>query len=108
MVAKKLKEKEMAQVKAKCTNCNEEVIIDDQRDAEICPHCNMAFVSEKAIKLYNLDSEEGKQVRAVRRRHMFKSFLMGVWLVFKCFLYLFYIGLCLWLFFDIVDDFKKK
>jgi DNA-directed RNA polymerase subunit RPC12/RpoP len=98
----------MAQVNAKCTNCNQEIIIDDQKDADICPYCNKAFVSEKAIKLYKLDSEEEKQVRVIRKRHMFKSFLMGFWMVFKCILYLFYVLLCLWLFFDIVDDIKKK
>ena len=97
----------MAQVNAKCTNCNQFLVIDDQEDADICPHCNKAFVSEKAIKLYNHDTEE-KQVRSIKRRHVFKSFLKGVWLVFKCFLYLFYVILCLWLFFDIVDDIKKK
>lgn len=86
----------MAQVNAKCTNCNQEIVIDDLKDADICPHCNMAFVSEKAIKLYKLDSEEEKQVRVIRRRHMFKSFLKGFWMgfrmvfgcIFFCFTYL--------------------
>ena len=102
----------MAQVNAKCTNCNQEIIIDDQNDADICPHCNKAFVSEKAIKLFNKHTVEEKKVPSIRRKHMFKSFLMGylmgVWLVIKCFFYLLYVLSCVWLFFDIVDGIKKK
>ena len=97
----------MAQVDAICTNCNQKILIDDQKDADICPHCNKAFVSEKAIKLYKYDNEE-KQAGFSKRRHILKSFLMGVWQVCKCFLYLFYVLMCLWLFFDIVDGLKKK
>ena len=98
----------MAQVNAKCTNCNQEIIIDDQKDADICSFCNKAFVSEKAIKLYKLDAGEEKQERVIRKRNIFKSFLTGVGFVVKSIFYLFYVLLCLWLFFDIVDDIKKK
>ena len=42
----------MAKVNAKCTNCGEVILIESKNDANICPHCNCAFVTEKAIKLY--------------------------------------------------------
>ena len=96
----------MAQVNAKCTNCNQEILIDDQKDADICPYCNTAFVSEKAIKLYNYDPEG--RVRSKKRRHIFKSFLMGFWMAIKCIFYLVYVFMFLWLFFDIVDGITKK
>ena len=97
----------MDNVNAICTNCGSEIIIDGKKDADICPHCNNAFVTEKAIKLYKDNGEEENKVRTIKRRHIWKSFLKGVWLVFKCFLYLFYVLMLMWLFFDIVDDIKK-
>jgi len=48
----------MAQVDAICTNCNQKILINDQKDTDLCPYCNKAFVSEKAIKLYKYDNEE--------------------------------------------------
>ena len=98
----------MALVNAKCTNCGKEILIDENKDADICLHCNTAFVTEKAIKLFNAESEKEKQARAKKRRHIFRSLGSALLLVLKCIGYLFYVLLCLWLFFDIVDDIKKK
>ena len=53
----------MARVNAKCTNCGEKIVVDDTRDAAICPNCNQAFVTEKAIKLCDENVEKEKQVR---------------------------------------------
>ena len=98
----------MANVNAKCTNCGENILIDDVKDADICPHCNTAFVTEKAIKLYNQTPEQIQQNKKAVRRHVFKSFLLGLWFTFKCFLYLIYVVCLLWLIFDIYDDVTKK
>ena len=101
----------MANVNAKCTNCGEIILINDIKDADICPHCNTAFVTEKAIKLYSQPPEQieqDKQVKKAVRRHVFKSFLLGLWFTFKCFLYLIYVVCLLWLIFDIYDDVTKK
>ena len=48
----------MSLVNAKCTNCGEVILIDKNKDAEICSRCNSAFVCEKAIALYNNDIEK--------------------------------------------------
>ena len=66
----------MANVNAKCTNCGENILIDDVKDADICPHCNTAFVTEKAIKLYNQTPEQiqqNKKTHQAIRDHRLKG-----------------------------------
>ncbi|MBR3885576.1 MAG: hypothetical protein IKJ33_03830 [Clostridia bacterium] len=46
----------MAFVSAKCTQCGGQIDVDDTKDAGICKHCGMAFVTEKVIKNYNYTS----------------------------------------------------
>ena len=98
------------QVNAKCTNCGENILIDDNKEANICPNCNNAFITEKAIKLYNAESEEAKEkeICKTKRRHVLKSLGMALWFIIKSIGYLIYVVCCLWLFFDIVDGIKKK
>ena len=98
----------MALVNAKCTNCGEQILVDNVKDADVCPNCNTAFVSEKAIALYSQDTETNELTRKKKRRSVWKSFLSGVVLAVKCFFYLIYVVCLLWLFFDVLDDIKKK
>ncbi len=46
----------MSLVNAKCTNCGASLEIDNSKDAMICPHCNSAFIVEKAINNYNISN----------------------------------------------------
>lgn len=39
----------MAFVPAKCTQCGGQIEVDDTKDAGICKHCGMAYVTEKVI-----------------------------------------------------------
>lgn len=43
----------MGLVAAKCTQCGASITVDSSKDAGICPHCNTAYIVEKAIKNYN-------------------------------------------------------
>lgn len=96
----------MAQVNAKCTNCGESVLIDDKKEANVCPVCKEAFITEKAIALYN-GNEKGN-IKKIKSRHVWKSLGLGALLVLKCIGYLFYVICLMWLFFDITDNLKKK
>ena len=96
----------MSQVNAICTNCNSEILIEEKNDAEICPNCGSAFVCEKAIKLYNKQSKQEKQIHSNKIKHFFKWFALGFLFTLKCIVYLLFVLSCVWLFFDIVD--KKK
>ena len=96
----------MAQVNAKCTNCGENIIIDDNKEAIICPNCKEAFITEKAIKLLNENTNKDKQVLAVKKRHIWKSLGKGLLMVLECIGYLFLCLSFIWLFFDVFD--KKK
>lgn len=98
----------MASVNAKCTNCGENIVVDDTHDAAICPNCNQAFVTEKAIKLCDENVEKEKQVRRIRNRHILKSLGQGALLALECIGYLFYVLFFIWLFVDITDKLKKK
>ena len=98
----------MAQVNAKCTNCGENIIIDDNKEANICPNCKEAFITEKAIKLLNENSNKDKLVLAVKKRNIWKSLGKGLLMVLECIGYLFYVLFFIWLFVDITDDLKKK
>lgn len=46
----------MSLVPAKCTNCGGNLQTDNTKDAAICPYCGSAFIVEKAITNYNIDS----------------------------------------------------
>ncbi len=48
----------MASIKARCTNCGEEIMTDNSRDAAICPFCMEPYVVEKAIRKYGYSAEE--------------------------------------------------
>jgi len=43
----------MGLVEAKCTQCGANITVDNNKDAGICPHCNAAYIVEKAIKNYD-------------------------------------------------------
>ncbi len=43
----------MSFIPAKCTQCGANIEADDSRDAGVCPHCQTAFVTQKAINNYN-------------------------------------------------------
>ena len=40
----------MSLVAARCTQCGANITVDSSKDAGICPHCNTAYIVEKAIK----------------------------------------------------------
>ena len=43
----------MALVQAKCTNCGANIEVDQTKEAGICPYCNTAYITQKAIINYN-------------------------------------------------------
>ena len=43
----------MSLVQAKCTNCGANIEVDPQNEAGICPYCNTAYITQKAIVNYN-------------------------------------------------------
>lgn len=47
----------MALVPAKCTQCGANIDVDNQRDAAICPFCGTAYIVEKAINSFIINSE---------------------------------------------------
>ena len=100
----------MAQVNAICTNCKNQVIIDSSKDAEICPHCASAFVSEKAIALYEKETleKDEKLSRAKIRKRRWKNFASVMLLVLECIGTIIYFLFFVWLFFDFIDGKKKK
>lgn len=44
----------MSLVSAKCTNCGARIEVDPTTEAGICPYCNSAYVTQKAIVNYNV------------------------------------------------------
>ena len=46
----------MPLVKAQCTNCGAALDVDNQKDAAICPFCGTAYVVEKAIQQFSINS----------------------------------------------------
>lgn len=38
---------------AKCTNCGANIEVDENSDAGVCKYCKSAYVTEKAIEMYN-------------------------------------------------------
>ncbi len=98
----------MSQSNAKCTICKTDVFIDCNKEANICPNCGDAFITEKAIKLYNESVVNEGQHKVVKKRHIWKSLGKGLLMVLECVGYLFYCLFFVWLFVDITDDLKKK
>ena len=97
----------MAQYNAMCPNCRENVYIDSTKEANVCPNCKDAFVTEKAIQLYNGSAPSEVQVKA-KKRHVLKSLGKGLLMALECIGYLLYVLCLVWLFVDITDDLKKK
>jgi hypothetical protein len=102
----------MANVNAKCPNCGKDIVIDDNKDANICPVCKEAFITEKAIKLYKEKTENNltpnNENKSVKKRHVWKSLGKGLLMALECIGYLFYCLFFVWLFVDITDNIKKK
>ena len=94
----------MARVNAKCPYCNTVNLVEDVEEAEICTNCHKAFITEKAIKAYNGESTK----TAKKKRHIWKSLGFGLLMTVKCIAYLIYVFTMMWLFFDLVDDIRKK
>lgn len=90
----------MVKVDAKCTNCGEKISIDGGKEANVCPCCSQAFITEKAIRLFNENSVTKK------KRHVWKSLGRGILMTFYCLGYLIYVLTLMWLIFDIVDNKK--
>ena len=97
----------MAKVNAKCTNCGEIVFIESKNDANICPHCNVAFVTEKAIKLYKKAPIEGEKTSAKVKR-FFKMFGSALLLILQCIWYLICSILLVDFLVDITSNKNKK
>lgn len=92
----------MAKVNAKCTSCGEVIVIESKNDANICPHCETPFVTEKAIKLYKKSPVEGEKTSAKVKR-FFKMFGSALLLILQCIWYL----ICSILLIDFVLDITK-
>ena len=97
----------MALVNGKCTNCNKDILIDDSRDANVCPNCNQAFITEKAIRLYNYNPETENNVRHLKRRNRWKTLGSAVLLVLECIVDIIATILVVGFFVDIFDSKKK-
>ena len=97
----------MALVNAKCTNCNKKILLDDTKDASVCPNCNEAFVTEKAIKLYNYNPEKEKQIRHLKRRNRWKTVGRAILLVLECIVDIIAAILVVGFFVDVFDSKKK-
>ena len=98
----------MAQVKAICTNCNKEIEIDNNKDAGVCPHCLNAFVSEKAIKLYNARGENSEIEKAAKRRFRWNTVGRVILLILQCIGSIISTIFLISLISDLVDGSKKK
>ena len=103
----KIAKGEKATVNAKCTDCGEVILIDESKDANICPKCGNAFVSEKAISLFK-EQNGVKNSNRKKVRHVWKSLGRGILMFLECIGYLFFVLFFIWLFVDITDDLKKK
>ena len=47
---------------AKCTNCGASIQVDENSDSGICPYCNTAYTTEKAIALYSNNTTNNASV----------------------------------------------
>ena len=98
----------MALVNAKCTHCGENIFIEDNIDAGICPHCNSAYATDNAITLYQQNETTLNEPNGRKKRHIWKSLGLGLLCALECFGYLLYVITFMWLFFDIFDKKGKK
>ncbi len=98
----------MAQYNAKCPNCKENIFIDCNKEANVCPQCKEAFITEKAIQIYNVSVANNVQVSTAKKRHVWKSLAKGLLMALECVGYLCYVLFFVWLFVDITDNLKKK
>ncbi len=98
----------MTKIYAKCPNCDEIILVEQNKDADICEKCGKAFVTERAINLYCGQSEREKEYASIKKRHRWKSLGLALWTGLKCIGYLIYVVCLLWLFFDIVDNIGKN
>ena len=97
----------MAKVNAKCTNCGEIILIESKKDANVCPHCNSAFITEKAIKLYKKMPVEGEKASAKVKR-FFKMFGSALLLILQCIWHLICSILLVDFLLDITSNKNKK
>jgi len=52
----------MSLVAAKCTQCGDNIEVDDSKEAGICKSCGTAFVTQKAINNYNITKNITKNI----------------------------------------------
>ena len=98
----------MAKIYAKCPNCNQIILTEENQEAGICENCKKAFITEKAIRLYKNGKQEDKKGIKWRNKHIWKSFGKGLLMVLECIGYLCYCLFFVWLFVDITDSIRKK
>ena len=97
----------MAKVNAKCTNCGEIIVIDDEKDANVCTCCNSAFITKKAIKLYKKSPvKNDNSSKNVKR--FFKTFGSVLLLILECIWTIICTIFCINLISDIASGSKKK
>ena len=97
----------MEKVKAKCTNCGKIILIESKNDANICPNCNTAFVTEKAVKLYKKPPIEGEK-KSAKVKRFFKMFGSVLLLILQCIWCLISTILLIDFILDITSSKKKK
>lgn len=110
----------MAKIEVICTNCNKIVCVDNEKEANVCPNCGEAFVTEKALTLYNLQCAENlensrHEQNLKKQRHRKESVIKALKMIGKTFLfvlecigYLLYVVCFIWLFVDLTDKISKK
>ena len=98
----------MAIVNAKCTVCGKTISINGKNQANICPNCNQAIITENAVRLYLESPENEKGERPKKHRHRLRSLGRGLLFALECLGYLFYVLFFIWLFIDLTDNVKKK
>lgn len=95
------------QVNAKCPNCGAEILIENEKEANVCPCCKEAFITEKAIQSVDSNSQT-KENKTPKKRHILKSLGIGVLRFLECVGYLLYTIFLVWLFVDLTSPKKKK
>ena len=98
----------MAKEYGKCPNCGEIILIADDNEADICSRCQKAFITEKAIKLYNEKNDNKSAKPTAKKGNFWKSFWYGVLITLKCIGYLIYVLSMIWLIMGFFDGFKKS
>ncbi|MBR2614328.1 MAG: hypothetical protein IKC71_01870 [Clostridia bacterium] len=97
----------MTKVNAKCPYCNEVVLTEEGLRYDECPKCKNIYETEKGLKLYR-EQLENKQNPAPKKRRFWKTFGSVLLLILECIGYLIYALSFVWLFFDVLEAFKKK